>query len=629
MAAKTFFAMMTVGAMSLQGLHADGGASGTTADFRTETPSDWTVENGEYRSPQYANAVDRIELSYTGVVVSASAAVYATPNGGMEETQIATFTAASSAASFDFSEKTDFRSFRIATTNGLELSSFTAYVSSATLDAPSNVAISNNITGTSFDAYWNPVDGATSYKAYVWTNAVVGASMGTEVWKETMPGATNASSSTKLTDAKFTNCFEKIGWTRSNQAGYPTGEDGTIRIGTSSVNGWLQTPQINESGDGMAVRFLAKAFDSSSNGKSMTVERVSGETVTLAGTATLTTEMQEFTIALPAWESGDCIRFNSITNGDRRTVIGTVKVVSGYSAGHEEPAYIDGFDGLDVGDVTSYAFTNLPSVPVFFAVEAYGRRGVKSSLTAVQTVDLSNPDKVAVLNACPLSSLMSSAHTYTQNFDSLASITATTGDKEWLNGTTLEYWQAYKNDDAVTAFKYNGGAGTTGGLYAFATNQNHFVRALGAYSTKDNEFSWGISFTNDTDTTITLSSVVYAAQQWGFKNDTNQTLSVSTKVVDALDWIPSYEDGWTELGSTQSTVYGEGVAHDTPVSTPVSINPATEISIAPGQVLMIKWTIHSLKSGKPCMMGIDDVAVTFEFPPVSPPGLSIHIANNN
>ena len=87
---------------------------------------------------------------------------------------------------------------------------------------------------------------------------------------------------------------------------------------------------------------------------------------------------------------------------------------------------------------------------------------------------------------------------------------------------------------------------------------------------------------------------------------------VSAKVVDGLDWISSYGDGWTELDSTQSTVYGTADVHDTPVSTAVAITPAEKISIAPGKVLMLKWTMHSLKSGKPCMMGIDDVKVTLD-----------------
>ena len=590
--------------------------SASYADFTGDAvPDGWTVVNGEYHSPEYSNAVDRVELRYSGADAAASAALSAFPRQG-EGAAVATFTAASSGASFDFSDATDFRSFRIAPANGFSLSSFTAYVSAGALDAPSSVAISNNTTGTSFDASWCAVEGATGYRLYVWTNAVAGASAGTVLWQETMPGATNALSITKMSDDKFNSCFENQGWTRSDKAGYPTGEDGTIRIGIKDGSGWLQTPSIEATGDGMAVRFYAKAVDS--NNKSMTVEHVSGGSAAFAGVATLSLEMQEFIVPLSDWESGDSIRFNSIASGDRRVVVGAVVVVSGYSEESVEPSYIQ---SVDVGDVTEYSFTGLPSVPVQFAVEAYGRRGVMSERTGTMEVDLANPDKVAQLNACPLSSLV--GKTYGQNFDSLAALTEDTGDMKWLNGTTLPYWQAYKNADAAHSIKYNGGNGTTGGLYALSLKQNHAVRALGACSTQNDEFSFGLAFTNDTDSAMSLSSVAYSAQQWGFGNATNQTMSVSALVVDNLNWISSYTDGWAELGSTQSYVYG--TEHDTPVSTPVEVMPSEAISIAPGQVLMLKWTIHSLKFGKTGIMGIDDVDVTFE----AAKGFAIKIAGNS
>ena len=588
------------------------------ADFMTgEGTNGWLLGEGEYRSPEYTGAVDRIELRYAGAAASASATVQAFP-ANAAGVDIATFTAASSGASFDFPDSTAYRSFRIATANGLSLSSFTAYVAPNALDVPSGVAISNNVTGTSFDAAWDAVEGATGYRVYVWTNVVTGTSAGTEVWQETMPGATNASSSTKLTDAKFNACFEHTGWTRSDKAGYPTGEDGTLRIGTSGDNGWIQTPAIHYAVDGMAVRFQAKANASNTKSMDIAVERVSGEMVTLAGTATLTTEMQEFSVALPDWRSGDSIRFNSITNGDRRTIIGTVVVIAGISAGHSEPVYL--VNGLDVGAATAHSFSGLPSVPVQFAVEAYGRRGVSSAKTDAVVVDLSNPDPVPVLNACPMSSLV--GNVYAQNFDGTAAMTSTSGDKDLLNGTTIPYWQWFKNALAAGTFKWNAGSATIGGIYSLATNQNETVRSIGAYSTKSDEFSFGIAFTNDTGKVMKLVSLAYLSQQWGFKNSTNQTLSIAVKVVDNLDWISTYVDGWTVLASPESEVYGMGEPHDTPVSTSVAVNPEGGIPIAPGQVLMLKWTIHSLKGGTPGMMGIDDVTVTFE----GPRGLSIRIA---
>ena len=581
-------------------------------------PQGWTMEDGEYRSPEYSNAVDRIELRYSGADASASATISAFPKQG-DGTQVATLTAASSGASFDFPETTDFRSFRIAV-NGMALSSFAAYVSADTLGMPSGVVISNNVTGTSFDASWSPVDGATGYRVYVWTNAVVGASAGTAVWEETFANAP-AKTTTVVFKDEFTDNGTS-GWTY--EKAYASISNGAVRVGTTSDKGVLVSPPLPAFSETPLTLRITAWRQTTSEGTDMPVGVVSGGVTNIVGVVVLGDEAAPHHVALPALNADDRIAIISPTNkASARAIIDDVAILSGYSEGNLVPSYIA---NVDVGAVTEYSFTELPSVPVQFAVEAYGRRGVTSEKTEAVEVDLSNPDKVAQLNACPLSSLASSALTYTQNFDSLAALTVPTGDKDWLNGTTLPYWQAYKDADAVSSFNYNAGNGSVGGLYAFATNRNDFVRALGAYSTQNDEFSFGLAFTNDTESTMTLASIAYLAQQWGFKNDTNQTMSVSAKMVDGLDWISAYSDGWTELGSTQSIVYGAEDVHDTPVSTLVEIIPAEEISVAPGQVLMIRWTIHSLKSGKPGMMGIDGVTVTFLSKPL---GLVIKIANSS
>jgi len=572
-----------------------GAMAAERADFTTgEGTNGWTISATEFLSPTYASAVDRISLSYSGAA-GGSATVSAITNGG-GESPVATLSAAATAAAFDFPETTDFRAFRIVAQNGWTLTSFSAEVSSATIDAPGDVTISNNITGTSFDAYWNPVAGAIGYKVYVWTNVTVGASAGTQVWVETMPGATNASSTTRMSDQKFNACFEHAGWTRADKAGYPTGEDGTIRIGTTGDNGWIQTPSINDAADGMAVCFMAKATATNTKSMDIVVERVSGESVYPAGTATLSTDMQEFVVPLSEWGSGDCIRINSLTNGDRRTIIGTVSVVSGRTAGREEADYI--INGRDVGEVTSYSISELPSVPVRVAVAAYGRRGAESVKTATQVVDLSNPDKVSMLNACPISSLTD--WSYIQNFDSLASFDG----KEWLNGTTLQYWQAWLDGDAVTEFK----SGATAGMRKCSSND--VTCALGGLGKKGSYVYWGLAFTNDTEYAVKLSEVVYAAQQWSLQNSVEQPLSLSVLVTNRLDWISSFGENWKVCCSTAAQCsLPEG--HPTPVATSVSFSPSKSIVVGSGEVLLLKWTLEPQSSGSSAMMAIDDLTVTF------------------
>jgi len=589
------------------------------ADFSgASAPAGWTVNNGEYRSPEYPGAVDRIELAYAGDIVSASASLYA--SNSVSESQIATFTAASSAAAFDFPDTTDFRSFRIVTANGLSLSSFAAYMSSSALDAPGGVAISNNTTGTSFDASWQPVVGATGYRVYVWTNAVAGASAGTVAWQETFANAP----STTSTQTRFKKEHTDSGTSEwIGESAYICSYAGAVRIGTTKGKGSLVSPSLPSFSDLPLTLRITAWRQTTSEGQDMPLGIVSGGETNIVGYVRLGDAAATFNIALPELNDGDRIAIFSPTNNtSARAIIDDVAILSGYSEGSLAPSYI--VNGQDAGAATSWHFESLPSVAVSFAVEAYGRRGALSAKTEAVTVDLSNPDKVATLNACPLSSLDGGG--YAQDFDALAAVTATTGDKEWLNGTTLQYWQAYTNGAAVNSIKWNGGKSTTKGLYALraGSSPGGSDRALGACSVQGIETSFGIAFTNDTDVAMDLSAVSYSAQQWGFGNTATQTLSVSAQVVGSLDWMSAYGAGWTELGATHSTVYESGDKPETAVSSTVSFNPASNLTIAPGQILLLKWTVNPPASGSAAMLGIDDVTVTFPMSPVR--GFAIRLA---
>ena len=574
------------------------------ADFTTGMGTNgWTVSNGVYASPLYSNAVDRISLSYSSSVVTDVATVYATASGGAEA-QIATLAAASSAATLDFPDTTDFRSFRVTTAGGMALKSFSALVSESHLESPDGVMISNNVTGTSFDASWGAVEGAVGYRVYVWTNVVAGASEGTALWSETFASSPSVNNNTTGFESVYA---DKDGWTQESV--FATALAGVVRIGSSSKHGWLASPGLSVFGDGpLTLRFTANRY-SKDMGVSMPIYIVSGTTTNDLASVSLTTNSAVYHVPLPALAAGDRILFHSTTNKvDGRVSLDDVAILQGYDEGHEEAAYI--VDGLDVGGATSCELTGLPSVPVLFAVAATGRRGAASEKSEAVEVDLANTERVAVLNACPMSAL--AGYVYVQTFNSLAEPTMTTGDKDWLNGTTLLYWQAYKKNAAVATFKWNGGAGTVGGLYALAVNQGDSTRALGGYSTKNDEMTFGVAFTNDTDNVMALSSVVYSAQQWGFKNSVSQTISVSAAVADGLEWMSSHGGEWTEIGSAQSVVYAEGAAHATPEELSVTPGAPVEIRVAPGQVLMLRWRIHSLSTGTPGMLAIDDVEVRFE-----------------
>ena len=510
-------------------------------------------------------------------------------------------------AAFDFPGSSDYRQFRIAA-DGLALASFSATWPDTRPDAPSNV-VATALTTDSLQVSWDAVDGAVGYRVSVWTNVVVGASAGAVAWEDSLPGATNGASSTRMSDTKFNNCFANAGWTRSDKAGYPTGEDGTIRIGITGESGWLQTPPIEVSGSGIAVRIHAKIGDSNANPQ-MLVERISGNSTKMIGSVTLTSELKEHVLVVSDWKSGDSIRFNSFASGDRRTIIGAVALVSGYSAGTSSPVVVK---EVPVADGTATTIDGLPpAVPVFVGVRAIDAGGVSSATSAGVEVDLANPPPRATLNAWPVSS--SADSTCRQDFDSVAGVTMTSGDKDFYNGVTIPFMQAWQDGDAITKFAYYAGGNQTGAKFvAVATNINESTRAFGARGKQDTTMTWGLAFTNDTGSTISLTNVSYSAQQWGFANTTNQLLTCECLVTNRLDWIVNFTEGWQICAETEARVFAAGT-YVMPDSTAVDYEPAEQIRIAPGEVLYLKWTFHPPAKGSSALMAIDDLTVRFRVP---------------
>ena len=597
-----------------------GGVVTETADFSgANVPAGWSVSDGVYLSPEYSNAVSRIALSYgaTGGQTG-TAQLLAIGHASSAETQIASLNTATTGAAFDFPGTSDYRRFRIAT-DGLALTSFSATWPDTRPDAPSNV-VATALTTDSLEASWDAVEGATGYRVSVWTNVVVGASAGTVAWEDSLPGATNGASSTRMSDAKFNACFSHAGWTRSDKAGYPTGEAGTIRIGITGESGWLQTPPIVVSGSGIVVRFHAKIGESNANPQ-MLVERISGNSTKMIGSVTLTSELKEHVLVVSDWNSGDSIRFNSFASGDRRTIIGAVTLVSGYSTGTSSPVVVK---EVPVADGTTTTIDGLPSaVPVFVGVRAIDAGGVSSATSAGVEVDLANPPPRATLNAWTVSSPADS--TYRQNFDSVAGATMTSGDKDFYNGVTIPFLQAWQDSDAATKFTFYAGGNQTGAKFvAVATNINESTRAFGARAKGGTTMTWGMSFTNATGSTISLTNVSYSAQQWGFANTTNQLLSCEYLVTNRLDWIVNFSEGWQTCAETKARVFDAGT-YAMPESTAVNYVPAEQIRIAPGEVLYLKWTFHPPAKGNSALMAIDDLTVGFR---VLEPGLLMRFVKN-
>ena len=351
-----------------------------TADFSAEVvPEGWILAEGEYLSPEYSNSVSRIVLSYesTGAGQVGDAQLFAIDHANGSETQIASVNTFTTGTAFDFPAASDYRKFRIAA-NGLAIRSFSVTWRDERLDAPANVT-ATPLTTDSLEVSWTAVDGASGYEVSVWTNILAGVTEGHVVWEDSFPGATNVASSSRMGDGKFNSCFSNIGWTRSDRAGYSTGEDGTIRIGISDASGWIQTPAIVISGRGMAIRFSAKAEEMNSKSMAIAIEQVSGDEVLDTYLVELSTEMRNFVIPVHGWQSGNCIRFNSLMSGNRKTIIGSVAVLSGHSEGMAMPNILN---VIPAGVMTSCTIEALPdSASVYVGVRALSDEGLSSDIS--------------------------------------------------------------------------------------------------------------------------------------------------------------------------------------------------------------------------------------------------------
>ena len=590
-------AMMACGAMEVE-----------RADFTTgEGTNGWTISAAEFLSPTYASAVDRISLSYSGAA-AASATVCAIANGG-GEAQVATLSSAANAASFDFPETTDFRAFRISTTGDWRLLSFAADVSATFLAAPSNV-VATALTTDSLEVLWDPVADATGYRISIWTNKIVGASSGTEIWVDDFTNALAAAgtSPSALNPTVFNESYVDHQYWEVNEFIYPSSSNGAIRIGASdrSKGGVLTTPHLPGGNWHLRMRAWRHSRD---DGTDMPIYRNSSGSISLVQVVSFTKgpgEPEEFLIELPTLTEGDHLMFYSFTNRSPRVILDRVALVSGYSEGVSTP---DVFREISVDATAPFTVENLPpSEPVFVRVTATGTHGLTSEASADVAVDLAHPPPRTILNAFPSSGLEDG--TYAENFNSFSNVVNTTSGSPWFNGWTLTYWQLWQDSLAPTNISFYAGGNQTGARFVtLAANSADSVRAFGARAKQGTSMVWGIPFTNDTDSVMKLTNISYSVQQWGFANTESHALVCSYLVTNRLDWISNLSEGWQNCSMTSAKCRDD--EHVIPEVTEVRYVPQSEIKVHRGDVIYFRWTLEPPASGNSALMAIDDLTVTF------------------
>lgn len=582
-----------------------------TADFVNDAPPDgWTLSNGEWTSPQYPYPVSEISFSYSAQSSNGLAEVSAS-SGGTVWTPLASLRAASTSATLRLSEDVGIRSFRIAPSEA-KLTSFSATWMDPRLPAPQNIS-AVAFSEDTVEVSWDPVDGATSYRITVWTNATVGASSGNEVWCDGFSNAgAGSTSASAINTETFNSSYADIeGWECGTYV-YPSTNAGAVRIGGSEKSraGSLLTPPLS-AGD-WHLRLRAWRY-SASDGNMMPVLRVSGGETSLVCVASFSlgaAEPEELTLRLPRLNDGDRLLLCSFTNRSPRVVIDRISLLSGYSAGESVPVTVAEISAA--ATASSCIIQNLPhGAVVFVGVSAMGADDLQGIQSAGAETDLSNPPPRAVLNAVPISSL--SGFAYSQNFEVLSD-----ADTQWLNGTTLPFWQAFKlSDDTVEPVEKlsrTDGKAQAGGIYRLASSAYTNGCAFGACAAAGNGYVWGVAFTNDTSDKVSLTNLSFRAAQWGFGNTTSQCIRLSVIVTNELVNIAS-DGAWFEISDLQfNTPFSDGGVHAAPHGGEAPLSATIDgVEMLPGDMLLLKWSFvrPSGQSGRSAVLGIDDVCAHF------------------
>ena len=238
--------------------------------------------------------------------------------------------------------------------------------------------------------------------------------------------------------------------------------------------------------------------------------------------------------------------------------------------------------------------------------------GVRTfSFAAVDKDGTSAPVAVAVsvLKAQKAAVRMTDASgSYTQDFNALA----TNGtDNVWDNAAEpLEAWYAYANAAAVTAYRTGTGSGTSGGLCAFGASGST-DRSLGSLAANSTIYRYGVAFTNETGMAITNLSVRFTGEQWRVANGATNTLAFDYCVTNGV--VPLNLGLWHRVNA---------LCFDSPIVTNASLHAgavyrAAELAatlsrpIAPGQVVLLRWSDIDDDVGYDHAFGIDDLTVTW------------------
>ena len=232
----------------------------------------------------------------------------------------------------------------------------------------------------------------------------------------------------------------------------------------------------------------------------------------------------------------------------------------------------------------------------------------------------------AVFLATPASAQVNyTGGTYTQNFDGLPSTFSTSAlssngplnlsdaPPNGAGATGMVGWTLakYGGTGTVATFRADTGTSNSGSVYSYGSAASP-ERALGSIASGSVVSRFGVTFVNNTGSTITQFTLGYTGEQWRNGGNVNaQTLSFSY-LVGATDINTGTFTAATALdfvspttGATAAALDGNATANRRVIA-PVTI---TGLSWAPGQALVLRWTDVD-DSGSDHGLAIDDLTFT-------------------
>jgi hypothetical protein len=207
--------------------------------------------------------------------------------------------------------------------------------------------------------------------------------------------------------------------------------------------------------------------------------------------------------------------------------------------------------------------------------------------------------------------------TYTQNFNSLDSVTAVSSSNMPAG------WSIYeKGTSAAVDQKYKAGTGSsnTGDTYSFGLSGND--RALGSLCSSTNKPRYGVGFTNNTGSTITSLAISYTGEQWRSGDTASVSdsliLEYSTTATSINDTLSSWSQNYALMfNSVIKNLSNTALDGNLPANR-MAKNGTINVTIPNGATIFLRWDDVSIVGSDDCL-AIDDLNITFGTAVVSQP----------